>query len=274
MASPKYSLLTLRKGLAVLELIAENGGDIGLTEISAQLEEPVTVVFRVLKTLSELGYVTQHPTSKRYRLGLKIWELSEKAIARLDIVAAAQPVLARLTQRTAETSSLAIMQGKEFLYVASVNGSQPLRAYVLPGSRTPLTFPTASGRILLANSKPEFVDEVLAEGLKRFTPATVTSVDRVRGILKDVRNAGVAVVHGEYQHQLSAVAVPILNAVGDCVAALALSGLTQRFEGKALPDLIRAAKAEAANLSNLLQGGAFISEPLRSARPAGRGPKV
>jgi IclR family transcriptional regulator, acetate operon repressor len=160
-AAPKYSLLTLRKALGVLELVAESGGEVGLTEISVQLQEPVTVIFRILRTLSELGYIAQGPKTKRYRLGVKVWELSEKAVARLDIVVAAQPVLSRLTQATAETSSLAIMQGKEFLYVASVSGLQPLRAYVPPGSRTPLSFPTASGRVLLAYSTPDLVEGVL-----------------------------------------------------------------------------------------------------------------
>jgi IclR family KDG regulon transcriptional repressor len=270
MSRPKYSLLTLKKALAVLELIAESGGDVGLTEISEQVQEPVTVIFRILKTLSDLGYISQDPKTKRYRLGVKVWELSEKAIARLDIVVAAQPVLSRLTQATAETSSLAIMHGKEFLYVASVNGLQPLRAYVPPGSRTSLTFPTASGRVFLAYSKPEFVEEVLTEGLKRFTPATLTDVDRVRAILKEIRQAGIAVVHGEYQHQLSAIAVPIFNSFGDCVAALALSGLTQRFEGEALPHLMQTIKAEAEKLSKWRQGIASSTEPPRRA-PAGGG---
>lgn len=56
-SSPNYSLLTLVKGLRVLELIADNAGDIGVTQLSAQLEEPVTVVFRILRTLADLGYL-------------------------------------------------------------------------------------------------------------------------------------------------------------------------------------------------------------------------
>jgi DNA-binding IclR family transcriptional regulator len=254
MGAPKYTLLTLQKGLTVLELIAESAGDLGLTEISAKLKEPVTVIFRILKTLSDGAYITQDPKTKHYRLGVKIWALSEKAIAKLNIVEAAQPVLSRLTKATGETSSVAILQGKEFLYAASVDGLQPLRAYVPPGSRTPLTYPTASGRVFLAYSKPEFTNEVLADGLKRFTPATVTDEDRVRAILNEVRRVGIAVVHGEYQQQLSAIAVPVLNSVSSCVAALSLSGVTQRFEGKVLPRLMQVVKSEAKELSNRLQG--------------------
>ena len=84
--TPSYSLLTLEKGLRVLELVADNAGDIGLTQLSAQLDKSTTVIFRILRTLVGLGYLNQDPRTKRYSLGLRVWELSEKAVARLDIV--------------------------------------------------------------------------------------------------------------------------------------------------------------------------------------------
>ena len=270
MATAKYPLLTLQKGLNVLELIAENAGDISLKDISVHLQEPLTVIFRVLRTLAEAGYITQDPKTKRYRLGLKVWELSERAIARFNIVEGARPVLARLTQATSETSSLAILDGQEFIYIASVDGLQPLRAYVPPGSRTSLSYPTASGRILLAYSKPESVDKILANGLKRFTPATLIDEKRVRALLREVRQAGIAVVHGEYQQQLSAIAAPILNSVGDCIAALAISGVTQHIEEAGLPRLKQLLKAEAENLSNWLRGAPSSPEAPRLASSAGR----
>ena len=82
-ATSRYSLLTLEKGLVTLELIADTAGDTSLTELSDRLEEPVSVVFRVVRTLLDLGYVQQDPITKRYSLGLRAWELGEKAAARL-----------------------------------------------------------------------------------------------------------------------------------------------------------------------------------------------
>lgn len=251
-----YSLRTLRKGLAVLEVVAETAGDIGVTELSHQLNEPVAVVFRILRTLTDLGYLNQDPKTKRYRLGLKLWELSERARAMLDIVKAAQPFLSRLMKTTGETSSLAIAQGTEFLYVASVDGFRPLRAYVAPGSRTPLSYPTASGRVFVAFSKPDITDDVLAHGLKTFTPSTVTDVDQVRAILQEVHRSGFAIVHGEYQHQLSAIAAPVFDSAGNCIAALSVSGVTQHFLGKSKARLIEAVKSEAAALGDWLRGAA------------------
>lgn len=250
---PSYSLLTLEKGLRVLELIADNAGDIGVTQLSAQLDEPVTVIFRILRTLAALGYVNQDLHTKRYSLGLRIWELSEKAMARLDVIEMIQPVLTRLTHLTGETSSFAINQGKDFLYVATVAGLQPLRAYVEPGARIPLSMPTASGRTILAFSSHQIVDEVLAGKLQRFTPSTLVDPARLRKVLQEIRRSGVSIVHGENQPQLSAVAAPIRDSVGRCIGALAMSGVTQgRFQGKALDKIVQAVKREAETINELI----------------------
>lgn len=241
------SLLTLRKGLEVLESIANGPGDLSLTELSNQLQKPVTVIYRILRTLADLGYVQKDPRTKRYSLGLRVWEIGERALARLGLVDVVRPVLSRLTQATGETSSIAVPRDTHFLYIATVEGRQPLRAYIEPGTRFSLALPTASGRSILALSAPDLVDRVLADGLTRFTPATVTDPDKLREILAEIRRVGVAVVHGEYRAHLSSVAAPIRNAVGECVAAVAVSGLSQSLERENLTrivELVRDASEE------------------------------
>src|SRR5262249_25587601 len=187
-------------------------------------------------------------------LGLRVWELSEKAVARLDVVETIQPILTRLTHLTGETSSLAINQGKDFLYVATVNGLQPLRAYVEPGAPIPLSMPTASGRAILAFSPQEGIDDIVSGKLQRFTPKTIVDPIKLRGILEEIRRRGVSIVHGENQPQLSAVAVPITDSVGRCIGAIAMSGVTQeRFEGKALDKIVHLAKAESEKVNALIR---------------------
>jgi DNA-binding IclR family transcriptional regulator len=253
-ATSSYSLLTLEKGLRVLELVAENAGDIGLTQLSEQLDESLTVLFRILRTLVGLGYLNQDPHTKRYSLGLRVWELGEKAMARLDVVEKIRPTLTRLTHLTGETSSFAINQGEEFLYVATVPGLQPLRAYVEPGARIPLSMPTASGRAILAFSPPEVIDQLLSKSLQKFTPKTIVDPTKLRAVLEEIRRRGVSVVHGENQQQLSAVAAPILDSVGRCIGSLAMSGVTQgRFEGEALEKIIQLAKSHAETINEMLR---------------------
>lgn len=249
----RYSLLTLEKGLLTLEVIADTAGDIGLSELSARLDEPISVVFRVLRTLVNLGYLNQDPITKRYSLGLRVWELGEKAAARLDIRDSVQPTLNKLTRSTGETASFALVQDREYSYAATADGSQPLRAYVERGSRLPLSSPTASARAILAFSGPDFVDAILAGRLKRQTPTTVTDPQRVRAMLGGIRERGVAVVHGENQQQLSAVAAPVCNPDARCIGAIALSGLTSRFEGDALKRIVHLVRTEAKELERRIR---------------------
>jgi IclR family transcriptional regulator, KDG regulon repressor len=262
------SLLTLEKGLRVLELVADNAGDIGLTQLSSQLDESMTVVFRILRTLVAQGYLNQDQRTKRYSLGLRVWELGEKAMARLDIVQNMQPVLTRLTHLTGETSSFAINQGKDFLYVATVPGLQPLRAYVEPGARIPLSMPTASGRAILAFSTQEIVDDVLSKKLRPYTPKTIVDPTKLRGVLEEIRRRSVSVVHGENQQQLSAVAAPIMDSVGRCIGSLAMSGVTQgRFEGAPLDRIIELVKSEAEKINNDLRRTATPRPTTLDRRP-------
>lgn len=264
-AEPRYSLLTLEKGLLTLEVISDTPGDIGLSKLSALLDQPISVVFRVLRTLVNLGYLSQNPLTKRYSLGLRLWQLGEKAAARLDIRDSVQPALNKLMRATGETASFAWVLDNDYAYIATADGSQPLRAYVERGSRLPLSSPSASARAILAFSEAELIDTILAGRLKRQTPKTVTDPQRVRDMLGVIRERGVAVVHGENQQQLSAVAAPIRAADGRCIGAIALSGLTSRFEGDTLKRIVQLVKAEAKDLERRIRFPAGSAQPAQNA---------
>src|SRR5258706_13922398 len=116
MNRPDYTLRTLRKGLEVLEAFETGRGDLTLTELSRRLDESPTVVFRLVKTLEEYGYVIRDRDSKRYSLGLRIWEVGRKALGRLRLTDLARPVLKWLTAVTGETSYLAVIRGTDTIY--------------------------------------------------------------------------------------------------------------------------------------------------------------
>src|SRR5713101_2500200 len=118
-----YRLLTLRKGLSVLEALERAPQGLKLRELTGQLQESQTVIFRILKTLEELGYVHQDRDSKRYNLGLRIWEMGCKAVSRVGLFDQARPVLKWLTDVTGETSALVIIRDTDVIYLDIVEGS-------------------------------------------------------------------------------------------------------------------------------------------------------
>jgi IclR family KDG regulon transcriptional repressor len=236
----QYTLRTLRKGLALLEVLAESGEDLTLTELAGRLHESPTVAFRILKTLAATDYVRQDPESRRYRVSLKLWELGTRALNQtgLRLVDAARPVLKWLTAITGETSALAVLRDTDSVYLDMVDGSEPLRVYAEPGARVPI-YATASGKAMLAHAGPELVERVVRAGMKRLTPRTITREGRLRRRLAEIRRTGLAINQGERRADIAAVAAPIFNARGECVAAVSISGPVARFQGENLDALKR-----------------------------------
>jgi IclR family KDG regulon transcriptional repressor len=252
-ATRQYTLRTLRKGLALLETLAEVGDDLTLTEIARRLDESPTVAFRILKTLAAADYVRQDPETKRYRVGLRLWELGTRALHRagLRLIDVARPVLKWLTQVTGETSALAILRGTDSLYLDMVDGSEPLRVYAEPGARAPI-YATASGKAMLAFGEPELIARVVRAGMKRLTPLTLTRESQLRRRLAEIRRTGLAINHGERRADIAAVAAPIFNARGECVAAISISGPVARFQGDNLEALKRRVRKASEEISTKL----------------------
>jgi DNA-binding IclR family transcriptional regulator len=248
MGNRTYTLQTLRKGLEVLEAFERGTPELTLTELSARLRESQSVVFRLLKTLEERGYVQRDPVSKRYSLGLRIWELGCQSVRRTGLTEVARPVLKWLTEVTGETSYLAVVQGTDIIYIDIVEGLEPLRVYAEPGFRVPL-YLTASGKAILAFRGPDLFRHVVMTGLKRLTPATITSVVRLRARLEEIRRTGLSFNLGERRPDISAVAAPIFDRLDACIAAIGVSGPSVRFTDDRVSKLTESVRKAAQEIS-------------------------
>jgi DNA-binding IclR family transcriptional regulator len=234
---PTYTLRTLVKGLAALEALEAADGGLTLTELARRLEESQTVVFRVLRTLEGHGYVQHDAVSRRYTLGLRIWEMGAKAVGRTGLIEAARPTLKWLTSVTGQTSALVVLRGTDVLYMDTVEGVEPLRFYAEPGARAP-AYGTASGKAMLA-WHPERVTQVVEAGLRRLTPTTIVRGADLRRQLREIRRAGLAINRGERRPDIAAVAAPLFDARRECVAAVSIAGPRTRFTDDNLEDFKR-----------------------------------
>lgn len=269
----RYTLKTLLKGLDVLEALAEGRDPLTLTVLAERLREAQPVVFRILRTLESRGYVEQDGASKRWRLGFRAWEIGCRAINRIGIVEAARAALKWLTEFTEETSYLAVVRGIDTVYLDVVEGLEPLRVYAEPGFRVPL-YLTASGKAILAFREPALLDAVVRAGMRKVTPTTITKVGALRARLAEIRRTGLSINRGERRSDISAVAAPVFDRSGDCVAAIGVSGPSQRVTGDRLEriaETVRKAAQEAtAKLGHVPPEGMSkaVSERRKSTRRA------
>ncbi|MHB1162868.1 MAG: IclR family transcriptional regulator, partial [Chloroflexota bacterium] len=205
-------------------------------------------VHRLLDTLRFLSFVEQDPVSRKYRLGLRIFELAAAAASRFDLGPAARQSLQELVWATGETVNVGVLQGSEVLYVDSVQGFGPLRLEVDLGTRAPASV-TALGKAILAFESPERVERVLSKPLPAVTRNSITDPNRLREELHRTRELGHALDDEESFPGIRCVAVPLFDYSGAPIAAIAISGPAGRLPMSRLLDLVEPLRETAERIS-------------------------
>jgi len=159
---------TVQKALNLLEALVRSGQPRRLTELARQLGLTKPNVYRLLSTLSVLGYVKKDPANSLYSPTLKLWEMGSLLVRDVDLVSVAAPRLRRLMDETHESVQLAVFDAGFAVYVDKVDSPQPLKAITSIGSRLPATV-TSTGKAMLAWMPSESLDVAFAH-TKRYTP--------------------------------------------------------------------------------------------------------
>lgn len=203
---------SLARGLSVITAFDAEHPAMTLSAVAARTGLTRATARRLLHTLVELGFVRVDGTD--FALTPQVLRLGTAYLAGLGLPEVAQPHLAELSTKVGESTSAAILDGDDIVYVARVASSHRLmRVGITVGTRFP-AWATSMGRVLLAD-RP---DDPLADvELRPLTPRTVTDRDRLRDILTDVRARGYAVVDEELEVGLRSIAVPVR--CGDGVVA-------------------------------------------------------
>ncbi len=128
-----------------------------------------------------------------------------------------------------ESFSVATLDGQDIVYIARSSVSRVMSVDLHIGSRLP-AYCTSMGRILLAWLPPEQLESYLRDVvLTPHTTRTVTSVEKLRGLLRSTRRNGFALCDQEYEVGLRSIAVPVFGPTGRVVATLNLSGNAPRL---------------------------------------------
>lgn len=240
---------SVERAFALLELIADAGGEAGLSELAARSGLPLPTIHRLVHTLIGCGYVRQQP-SRRYALAPRLIRLGDSAAGLLGTWA--RPHLAGLVAAAGETANLAMLDGDMAAYVAQVPSPHSMRMFTEVGRRV---FPhcTAVGKAILAELPDEQVRALLTRtGMPAQTPKTITDPDGLLAELHRVRERGYAVDDGEQEIGVRCVAVPVRR--GPSRLALSVSGPDSRVSGdlvaRVVPQLQRAADELGAGLAD------------------------
>lgn len=246
------------RALILLEALARAEGPVSLSALSAEVGLHISTVHRLLNTLARRGFVEQEPYQGRYRLGLKLFEIGHRALYSLDIRAVARPFMRQLVEEFNETANLAVLDGTEVVYIDQVESKNMVKMMARPGTRGP-AYCTGAGKVLLAYLPPSQLEKVLSSlNLEPYTPMTITDVGRLKQELEAVRQQGFAIDREELEEGVRCVAAPIRNHEQRVVAALSVSGPSNRLTEELIRERLVEAVCRAARvISEALGSGAL-----------------
>ncbi|GAA2870890.1 IclR family transcriptional regulator [Paenarthrobacter ilicis] len=225
------------RALQILEIIARKG-DAGASEIAEEMGVHKSTVSRLVGSLVHRELVRQDSERGKYQLGFGILRLATSIPGRLSVVREAREVLESLAAEYKETVNLAVLRSNYAVNVDQAMGPSTLATYDWVGGLTPL-HATSSGKVLLAALTTDERTQVFhAVGLPARTATTVTNRTKLERQLEEIANQGYAVVRGEFEIGLTAVAVPVFNHTGAVIAAVSISGPAFRFSPEEQPGLI------------------------------------
>ena len=186
------------------------------------------------------GYIFRDDTGA-YTIGLKLIRLGSGRTFQATIRKISRPILQKLSRVTGESVNLAILDGQEVLYLDVIESTHSFRLVSHVGMHRPL-YCTALGKVLLANLPEEESDQVISSiNFERFTPHTLTKLDRFKKELLNVRQSGYALDNEEAVLGSRCVAAPIFEEDRKIAAAISVSGPTTRVS----PERSRVFGAEA-----------------------------
>ena len=239
----------VERAVAVLDALAE-AGELGTNEVARRTGLNASTASRQLATLVAAGLVAHVEGNGRYRLGPRLVELGNVALAGLDVRELARPHLRALADVTGETATLSVPGDPDAITVDFVQSAASVQSVARLG-RPSVAHATAAGKVVLA-----FGEAVLPPGaLRRFTSSTITDRRTLTGEIAVVRRRGYARALREREEDLNAVAVPVLGARGELVAVIGVQGPATRFTEEAIGGALGALREHAAAVSRALGGG-------------------
>ncbi len=199
----------------------------------------------------------------KFRLGLRLFDLGNRAIEQYDLRERAQPHLRRLVAETEETAHLCILEGAHVIYIDKIEPARSVRMITRIGASNPVHC-TSVGKAMLAFLPEERLDEMLRRiRFERFTPRTIVTPEALRAEIEKTRRRGYAVDDEEFEEGLRCIAVPVLDAQRLPVAAVSVSGPSFRVTAQKLPSI---ANSPAAMRAGNLGGYGFRIQRPRPAR--------
>ena len=223
-----YQLQSLDRAVAVLEMLGESETALSLAEVCQRLHLHKSTAHRSLMVLERSALIERTPEN-RYRLGLKLYELGNRAVEQVDLRTRVHPYFRRLAAQVGETVHLSVLQKTSIVYLDKVEPNRRVCVSSKTGSSNPV-YCTAMGKAMLAFQPPALIDQIVSKiRFVRYTHKTINSKEALLRALERVRRRGYAIDDQEIEMGVRCVGAPIFDERHQAIAAVSVSGPATRI---------------------------------------------
>jgi DNA-binding IclR family transcriptional regulator len=232
------TLKSVEKALQILEAFNISHPELSVSELEDILSLPRVSIYRFLRVLLKRGFIMQNPQTRKYRLGIKVFELGSLVLKDMELRKVAFPLIEELSRKSGETVHLGVLDGHRAVSIEGAeSGGYSLRISLPIGKRVYL-HSTGIGKAILAFLADDEIDEIIDEqGLPRFMANTITEPRVLKKEIKRIRERGYAIDNEENEPGVCCVAAPILDSSRHVIASVSISGPSVRITGERIPTL-------------------------------------
>ena len=210
----------LSRAVRIFEAFSPDDTVLQVSEIARRTGLHLATASRLIAELVDHGLLERGP-DREVRMGRRMWELGLRASPTLSLRDAAMPFLEDLHAVVGHHVQLGVLDGDDVLFIERLTSRDAVVNYSRIAGRLPLHI-SSSGLVLLAHGPRELQERIFSRPLTRYTDNTITSLDKLRMTLAEVRRQGFAALPGHVHEDAAGVAVPVRNGLQEVVAALSV----------------------------------------------------
>lgn len=219
------TLDSVERALEALLLFNADRREVGVTELAGLLGCSTSSAQRTIHTLTKLGFLTRDDERRVYRLGPGVLHLSRAWQSTASLASITRPVVADLAERTGLTATFAVADHAHMRAVISIDGPEgPLRDYPMAGELFPAHVGAISKAYFAHLPRDQREHYTSRRPLARYTAETSMNPQQLEAEFARIRELGYCVTQGEYDEQVSALAVPV-QLSNDPLGSLSVSTL-------------------------------------------------
>ena len=239
-----------------LDILGELSKDDGatLSELAERAGQAATTTYRVLSTFQKHGIVDFEEDGQVWKIGAQAFRIGSVFLNRTALLTVTRPFMQRLMRETGETANLGVERDEKVMFISQVETPQTIRAFFPPGTLSAM-HGSGIGKALLAHFPPDRSEAMLKrQGMAPMTANTITELATMLHEFDRIRAQGYSVDDEEAVEGMRCVAAPVMNAWGEPVAGLSVSGPAFRLTRERLGEVGRIVREMAAAATRAMGG--------------------